>query len=586
MNPPSPKPGSNLLPAASTRARLGGRRALSWQAVAIGDALIVVLATTLAAFSAAGRSGIEAAVDVFAITMATAVVVAGYAWLAHVTVMRNRSRHPVPVPVAVGFHLSIGVIFLLGFAAGAAILAIPPLGSGPAFSIAVLMGGLLVCLPASLLLDHSDRYRERRIELIDRLAELEKLRISEWSLRRALRDFISRLGDDTSMQPVIERLDVMEMSGQTRLSTSQWWQVSVGHHGHSGEQFEAQLDRQVSAQFPLVSWIGESRAVFQARLRFPIALLLVMILLVWLNVTIVESTSVALPIALVIASGAYAWFAHLPWRRSATVAVSLIVVSCWAAVVAVIGSIWLRSPGSTPSVIVIVIAALAMTGAIVSILLVTWISAVISARESQLSDIEVSVVRHREESDAVFASLASVVAALAATPPLSDSAAMAACATGLQKVRKGIDAQHARRIIDWTTSIVSTPGNAVPVHLAARIDEVVHPWRALANITVVCPRASIEPNVADSVLAIIDEAVRNACRHGEAENIEISVTTDGGSGDEIESHIAVEILDDGLGPGYGTSGVAFERFATVGTGGLEVNERVGVPGTRVRVQLT
>ncbi len=585
MKPPSPEPGSNALPAVSLRARLGGRRALSWQAVAIGDALIVVLATTLAAFSAAGRPGIEAAVDAFAITMATAVVAAGYAALAHVTFLRNRSRHPVPVPVAVGFHLSIGVIFLLGFAAGAAILAIPPVGSGPAFSIAVLMGGLLVCLPASLLLDHSDRYRERRTELIDRFAELEKMRISEWSLRRALRDFISRLGDDTSLQPIIERLDVMEMSGKTRLSTSQWWQVSIGHHGQAGDHFEAQLDQQVSAQFPLVSWIGESRAVFRARLRFLIALLLAMILLVWLAVTLVESTSMALPIALITASGAYAWFAYLPWRRSATAAVSLVVVACWAGAVGAIGAILLRSPGSTPSTIVI--AVLAMTGAIASTLLVTWVSAVISARESQLSEIELSVVRQREESDAVFASLATVVAELAATPPLSDSAALAACATGLQKVRKGIDAQHARRIIDWTTSIVSTPGNAAPVNLAARIDEIVHPWRALADITVACPRVAIEPEVADSVLAIIDEAVRNACRHGEAANIEISVTTEGGNGSQggNESRIAVEILDDGQGPGDGVSGVGFERFAAVGTGGVEVTERVEVPGTRVRVQV-
>jgi len=87
------------------------------------------------------------------------------------------------------------------------------------------------------------------------------------------------------------------------------------------------------------------------------------------------------------------------------------------------------------------------------------------------------------------------------------------------------------------------------------------------------------PKTSDDIVAVIDEAVRNACRHGEAEHVEVSVGT--GSDD----HIEIVVLDDGIGPGDGDPGVGFERYASVATGGFEVIDRTPLPGTCVRVRI-
>ena len=561
----------------SVRDRLGGRRAISWQAVAIGDALIVVLATTLAALSPGDRRPIDAAVDFFAITMATAVLVACYAALAHVTVFKNRSRSPIPVPVAVGFHLSIGVIFLLGFAVGAMVLAIPPLGGGPFFSVAVLLGGLSVCVPASLLLDHSDRYRERRAELLSQLADQERLGISEWSLRRSLRDLCASVSEGNAVRDATERLDALDLSDPTRLSLSQWWGVSQGHHAGEGADFEAELDRRIAEQFPIIRWSRELARAPRTRPSFPAGLAALSILMVWLFLTPVTSSSVAAPIAVISATGVYVWFAKLRCSRSLPTAVSWISVALWSAGVTFA---WVAGSGGGGDVgFVAIIAFLAAAGVMAAVFLASLVTAVTTTREGQLRTVERAIARRRDESAAIVSSMAAIVAGLAGVPPLADSTAVAACATGLARLRPDVDAQYARRILDWTESIVSAPGLITPVTIQDRIEDTVHPWRALAEISVDCALADVAPELADDIVAVIDEAVRNACRHGEAEHVEISVTV--GSDDGLE----IVVLDDGTGPGDGHPGVGFERYATVATGGFEVTGRDPLPGTCARMRI-
>jgi len=561
----------------SLRDRIGGRRLLSWQAVAIGDALIVVLATTLATSSPGGRRVIDAAVDFFAITMATAVVVACYVALAHLTIFRNRARSPVPIPLAVGFHLSIGAIFLVGFALGAAMLAIPPLGGGPFFSVAVLLGGLSVCLPASLLLDHSDRYRERRAELLNQLADQERLAISEWALRRSLRDLCASANAEASLWDVTERLDALELSDPTRFSVAQWWDISRGHHASDGADFDVELDRHIAAEFPIVRWSHALIRVPRTRPAFPVALDLLVVLMVWLFLTPITSSVVAVPIAVIAAIGIHVWFARLRWSRSVSIPMSWIATALWSGAAA-IG--WLTVSGQGGDVGSVARMAVLTAAAVVwAILLVSLVTAVVTVRDDQLRDVEQQIARRQSESTAIVSSMASVAAGLASIPPLSDSAAVAACATGLERLRQGVEAQHARRILDWTESIVSAPGAITPVTLQARIEEVVHPWRALADITVRCSLPDAAPKTSDDIVAVIDEAVRNACRHGEAEHVEVSVGT--GSDD----HIEIVVLDDGIGPGDGDPGVGFERYASVATGGFEVIDRTPLPGTCVRVRI-
>jgi signal transduction histidine kinase len=413
--------------------------------------------------------------------------------------------------------------------------------------------------------------------LLNQLADQERLTISEWSLRRSLRVLCASANDEASLRDVTERLDALELSDPTRFSVAQWWDISRGHHARDGADFDLELDRHIAAEFPLVRWSHAVMRVPTTRPAFPVALDLLVVLMVWLFLTPVTSSVAAVPIAVIAALGVHVWFSRLRWRRSVPIPISWIVTALWSGAAA-IG--WLTVSGQGGDVGSVARMAVLTAAAVVwAILLVSLVTAVVTAREDQLRDVEQQIARRQSESTAIVSSMASVAAGLASVPPLSDSAAVAACATGLGRLRQGVDAQHARRILDWTESIVSSPGAITPITLQARIEEVVHPWRALVDITVDCSLPDAAPRKSDDVVAIVDEAVRNACRHGEAEHVEISVGT--GSDD----HIEIVVIDDGVGLDEGGPGVGFERYATVGTGGYEVRDRSPLPGTCVRVRV-
>jgi len=565
--------------------------------VVIGDLLIVTLATALAAATATGRTPIEAATSVFAITMATAVLAAAYTGLMHLTVFRNRARQPVPIYVAVGFHLSIGVLFLIGFAVGAAILDVPRLGSSPSFAIAVLLGGLLVCLPTSLLLDHSDRYRAERDQLTQQLTALEQLRISEWSMRQSLRSLADKIADQSARRDVVERLDVLDFSEDTRLSTSLWWQASQTHHQDGGAvrtqsdsrssaevisrpDFFAVVSTLISREFPTIGWVREFPTWHRSVAPTPGFAAVLVVFMVWLFLTPWLTSMSALPIGLTAAGGVYALYALV---RAQSIKVAPVAALGIATVLGVISAFgWFMalqaSAGTLPASALTICIATGL-GVATAVIISMWVSGVVSVRNEQLIALQGVIDRRQSESTAVFASLTSIVAAMTQAPPLSTSTAIAACATGLQRIQTEKDPVRCRRIIDWTNSVLSAPGAVLPVSLVGRIDEVVLPWRALADISVDCPEAITEPALVDDIVAVVDEAVRNACRHGAAESISITVTVD------PWSLVSIEILDDGTGPGLGVQGVGSQRFASLGNGGYEVAPRSPGPGTRVLVRL-
>ena len=583
----------------SVRARLGGRRAISWQAVVVGDLLIVLLATMLAVLDPGSRPRPDAATEVFAITMASAVVAAAYTGVAHLTVFRNRAREPVPVALSVGFHLSIGVIFLVGFALGAVILGVPAVGGTVAFSVAVLIGGLLVCLPSSLLLDDSDRYRAARASLTRRLAELERLRISEWSLRRALQELATRIEDAQVFDDLSSRLDVLGVTDHTDRSTASWWQVSLAHHrreptlaphtavvaavGSEGHpSLSDEIAQCIEEEHPPIRWSLEVPYALTTRPRVPIMTAFLSSFITLLALAPMVPSSLGLAIAATTAVGVFALYvaaARISRRRPPTAWSSWIAATSWAAVSAAAWIVLSEHTRGVPATSVVGIALACAAAVFVAVFLVGWSTAVTTARDTQISTL-IELTRHRAcESSAIFASLTSIVARMAETPPLSKSAAIVVCATGLQRVQQESDAVHIRRIIEWTESVVAAPGVFAASNLPARLDEVVHRWRALADITVDCPRVDVPTELVEDIVAVVDEAVRNACRHGDAQAIGVSIEID------PSSNVRVEISDDGVGLEGGAVGIGFERFASLGSGGFEVTPRSPGPGTRVLVTL-
>lgn len=576
----------------SVRERLGGRRAISWQALILGDLLIVVLATALAALTSGERRPIDAAADVLAITAATALVAAGYAGIIHLTVFRDRARHPVPVAVAVAFHVSIGVIFLVGFAVGAQVLGVPPLGSSAFFIIGVLLGGLLVCIPTSLVLDLSDRYRADRARLMVVLADLERLRVSEWSLRRALRRLTSHVDDVTVKVEAEERLDALDLSEDTVLSSEEWWAASAAHHqgglpnGPTGPpSLTPLIEEQLERRFPVVRWRGSLGAALDHLTGFPAVSAIGSAFAIWVLLAPIAPSITLLLIGLTTSIGIYGWL-RVAGRRAGEKATpepmmvlgrlgpivgwTIVMVIAWSELT------WALDGASQEDVVVA--AAIAVAGVLLACLGSGWASGVMHARADQVSALHRAIRRRRDESSAVFASLTAIVTRIADDPTMTGSAAVAACAAGLQRAQRESDPVHARRILEWTESVVAAPSAQASMSLESRIAQLVHPWTALADITVYCDDSDIDPDLFDDIVAVLDEAVRNACRHGDARTIHVTVVQD-------SSRARVEVIDDGSGLQGGAGGLGLDRYEALGSGGFEVTPRGTEPGTRVVVWL-
>lgn len=544
------------------RSRLGGRRAVSWQAAVIGDVLIVILATMLAAAESGERRSVDAATDVFAITMATAVVAAVYMAIAHRTFLRHRSVNPVPVPAAVAFHLSVGVIFLVGFAVGSVILGIPQFGGSLRFSIGVLLGGLAVCLPTSLLLDHADRYQHDREQLLTRLVDLELLRISEWSLRQALRKLASRVVDQRVAGDLEERFVVLQESADPVLGADRWWQVSMTHHGAAGARvpagvgagalqraasvdFRQLIEQEMSREFPVVRWRTQARHALSVPPTLPSLAALASMVTVGILMSLIIPSELAFAIAgsaaIVILLTQVAAARLLPLLHVAP-GIRLAVTVILSGVVALTWVMLSSTAGIVASLALAAMAALTVLG---TLLAFAWVNAVLIARRDQVDELAEEADRRVEESEAVMSSLSAIVSRMSRVEPLSGSAAIAACAAGLQRARRGLAPSAARRILDWTESVVSASVVPDSSSLATRIEQTVHPWRALADIAVEFddwdPREGGPSDEAvEDVLRHVDRVVQDSCRIEQAEAISIAVHGSASSG------LTVDVELDGV----------------------------------------
>ncbi len=126
--------------------------------------------------------------------------------------------------------------------------------------------------------------------------------------------------------------------------------------------------------------------------------------------------------------------------------------------------------------------------------------------------------------------------------------------------------------------ITEMPRQTLDVEVRDKIDL----WQGLAGISVfVSPEVRhITGAPARLVSAVVEEGLCNAIRHGEADTVSVQVDIDG-------PNIRVRVVDDGLGPGFGSPGLGstlldeacggqWSRTATPG-GGCTLDARVRAP---------
>lgn len=237
--------------APSLRERMGGRWALSWQATLSGIALVVVLTT------ATGGGLVQWQTNdipsIFTAAFVAGIAIAIYTFIAHLTILRNRSRQPVHLAVVIFFHAGIGVLFAVVFLGLVTALGIT-LEESPIVSVVgYTLAGLWFCLTMTSTLEAADRLRRARRSLVDDSVNLE---MSELLSARIVSRMESALVAGDAPQ-------LTERNSETLMPLSTWWEASRALRENEDEDLSTHLRRSANA----VSQSLHPRSVLDALVR-------------------------------------------------------------------------------------------------------------------------------------------------------------------------------------------------------------------------------------------------------------------------------------------------------------------------------
>ncbi|MEY3733819.1 MAG: hypothetical protein RL347_1178, partial [Actinomycetota bacterium] len=111
------------------------------------------------------------------------------------------------------------------------------------------------------------------------------------------------------------------------------------------------------------------------------------------------------------------------------------------------------------------------------------------------------------------------------------------CAAELERAARTGDHEGVARALSEATTALEQAARPTTVSL----DDVLRGWASLMDVTVDASEAPAGALGRDDVIAVVEEGLANAFRHGAASSVQISISP----GAEA---LLVEIVDDGMGP--------------------------------------
>lgn len=107
--------------------------------------------------------------------------------------------------------------------------------------------------------------------------------------------------------------------------------------------------------------------------------------------------------------------------------------------------------------------------------------------------------------------------------------------------------------------------------LVERLNEVLARWQGFVrmNLDVGIDQQSTDPTTSRAIVQIVSEAISNSVRHGLAQSVSIRIAKLVSD----ESLLEVTVIDDGLGPRSGPTGLGTELFTEVSGGNWQIKSR-------------
>lgn len=546
--------------------RIGGRWAVSWQAYGIGVALNAPLLVLTG-----GSIGAEpvTAADLpgwLAIAAAASAATALWVVLGDRVFFAHRRERPAPVAAVVVYHALTGLIFASSIWFLGPVLGLGREGTFAETAVTTMAIGLWFGLTMILLLDARERFRIRREELLDEAVAVEMGRLQETEVTARLRatirervdeateglraDVTATLGQwESGTSLVVPRARLSEIADRMRDSA----ESSVRPLSH-------ELWRLASLEYPRPHWTEVVRQSVQSE-RFWIGPTLLIVLIGYLRagtyaLGLLPGVAAAGILVLLIAGllvGANAVLTRRPGLRLAVVIATFVA----AQVMGIAYTLALaRIAGSGDPGVELAGSVLGMT---ISLLAPANIASLNTAREQVLARLQASTDGARAEQIAQARQLAQITQQAARAIHGSLQTKLIAAAAGIDQAvasgREDLLADAMQQVAALLEQPTADLHDGAGRSLAEAVAQTCDAWQGILDISV-----EIDPRVRDDrgaaaepVGLIVEEALANAFRHGQASRASISIAPS--SAADGTPTVGVVIVDDGLGGDLADAGL-------------------------------
>ena len=568
-------------PPPSWQARIGGRWAISIQSYLVGAVLnIAILALT------GGQIGADEVqpddIGAWALLGIVAALAVGvYALAADASLFRHRRERPVPAWLAIAFHLGVGVIFGLAIVIGGDRLIEPSAQSPIERIVVVALIGLWWGLTAALVLEARDRFNRERETLIEQAVALELATISETEAAMKLRSAIAREAGP-ALTDTRGRVDEVLAGFATQthalLPVEEWWQISQSLRSTADATIRPlshQLWEATSRQYPRprLGRVLSRLVLYQQFAVLPTMTILAIGYLPAGTYRFGLVGGVAATLAMTAGAGALlvlgnALMRRVPRAHGALFLGTFLAVEAYAVGYLAFLSVIAGEPFTMGAEVI--------GGAIAvanSVLLPAAYASLNGARDDVLDRFRLDTDHARVRQFANARQLARVTREAARELHGTVQTRLISCAIAIEQASRSGDVEQFRHALEASIAILDAPlpdaADDTSATLAEEIARVCAPWAGLCAIeTAVDPQAaSWRGPVAMAVGRIVEEAVANACRHGLAETVTVTVHT------RDDSALEVTVDDDGRGPAGGAPGLGTAMLAGISRGQVALTSR-------------
>jgi signal transduction histidine kinase len=535
----------------SWRARITGRWALSWQAYALGVAVNLPLLILTG-----GRIGTRVVPTadmpvLAAYGLAAAVLVGAWALLMNATLVRDRRVRPVGLWRFAVVHAVSGAVF------GAAIVLADSrigidVGVPPAMTMALTVGlGLWWGVVTAMLFEARERFHRQRAALLDEavLGQLSSIEDSRMALTLAEEASAARV-------EVSEQLSSARADLQSRIQES----------GHLGDWLAAAdlmrstaddtvrplshaLWEEASLRYPEPRVSGVLGLLLREPTFLPIPAASVIVIGYIGASTLANGALVGLALAGVL--GVLAWgllalgnaaiHRFRGWRHVIYLGVVCAVQA--ATLIVAFGPAQADNAAVPTSLI-----AGSILGTLIAIVLTSVIASLDESRAAVIAQLSSIVNAERLSQEARSRSRSLALRELAQDLHGSVQTRLIACASALEMAARAGDSAGCLEALRESVRVLEGMRSSEEVMTIERLNALARSWSPICEVSVRID-ASLASLRNDDVVRVVEEAIGNAYRHGEATRVDVEIAP--------SSHglLDVRVCDDGRGPGGGPAGL-------------------------------